>query len=163
MRFMDENGRIFGKINIFDLIVLLAVILGAAFMLLRPTAEERQEAEAPRQTAVLTMEIEGARQYIADAYHVGDILYEGTTEIGEIKEIQVAPQKIVKLQPDGSYKEIERKLYYDIKLTLETNEYYENEGQFVDGKGMLCGTSHTITNGFAKNDAIVRLVEVIEE
>ncbi|MBQ7095763.1 MAG: DUF4330 domain-containing protein [Clostridia bacterium] len=163
MRLMDEKGRIFGKINIFDLIVLLVVILGVAFMLLRPTAEEKQQAAAPRHTAVIVMEIEGVRDYIAEAYHVGDTVYEGTTEIGVIKEIEVAPQKVVKLQPDGSYKEVERKLYFDMKLTLETDEYYENEGQFVDGKGMLCGTNHTITTGFAKNDAAVRSIKIIED
>jgi len=163
MRLMDEKGRIFGKINIFDLIVLVAVILGVAFILLRPTADEKKEAEVSRQSAVLMMEIEGVRDYIAAAYQEGEPIYEGTTEIGMIKEIEISPQKVVKLQPDGSYKEVERKLYFDVKLTLETDEYYENEGQFVDGKGMLCGTSHSITNGIVNNDAVVRSIKIIED
>lgn len=157
MKLMDENGRIFGKINIFDLIVLLALVLGVAFILLRPAAQEPVEREY--QSAVVTMKIEGVRDYIAEAYAVGDTLYEGTTELGTLKEIKMSPQKVVKLQPDGSYKEVERKLYFEVELIFETDQYYEDEGQFINGKGMLYGTNHTISNGIVNNEASVRLIQ----
>ena len=158
MKFLDDQGRLFGKINILDLIVLLVVAAGVLFIAVRKEAPSEEEIKY--QHAEYILEITGVRENAAKAYREGDTIYDGTVEIGTVKEVTYSNQKQAQLQPDGSFQEIERKLFYDVQITVETDDYYEKDGRFVNGKVMLLGTSHPITNGIINNDATILELQV---
>lgn len=157
MKLMDEKGRLFGKINLFDLLVLLLVIVGIVGMSTRLIKTDRETAEMT--TAIYHVEIVGAQEYFKEVYKVGDSLYEGDTFLGTVTAVEVTPNKVLKLMPDGSAKMVERNTYFDINLTFTTDRFNTESGYHVDSAEWLAGTSHVVSNGFAVSTAVVRSIE----
>ncbi len=160
MRLIDEKGRLFGKLNIFDLLILLLVIVGVIGMAARLLVSKEQGAQA--KTATYQLEIVGVEECYTTAFQVGDPLYEAGVQIGTITAVKVRPAEVSRRMPDGSVKLVERALYYDIDLTFTTDQFNLDSGYHVDSQEMLAGTSHLLSNGFATATAVVRTIEITE-
>ncbi len=158
MRLMDDKGRLFGKINIFDLLVLLLVIVGVVGMSLRLINPQKELGET--KTAIYHIEIAEGQEFLKDAFQVGDALYEGDTFLGTITEVQVENSDTLRLLPDGSTKVVKYMHLYDIKIAFTTDQFKEDKGYYVDTAEWLSGTSHSISNGFAAAGVVVRSVEI---
>lgn len=154
MKLIDEKGRLFGKLNLFDLVVILLVIVGIIGMATRLISTDRETAEM--KTATYQIEITSAQECFKTAYKVGDTLYEGDTLLGTVTAVEVTPNKAVQLTADGTPKEIESKLACDIKLTFTTEQFHNDGGYSIGTAEWLAGTSHVISNGFAVSTTTVR-------
>ena len=53
MKWIDEKGRLFGKLNLFDLLILLVLVVGLVGMAFRLVIRASNKAET--QTAVYTV------------------------------------------------------------------------------------------------------------
>ncbi len=158
MKLIDEKGRLFGRVNLFDLLVLLLVvigILGMATRLIHPA-----EVGAEMKTATYRLEISDVQECYKTAYQVGDSLYEDGVLLGTITEVTVRPAEVLKQLPDGTAMMVERVLYYDVDLTFTTDRFNVDEGYHVDSREFLAGTGHIISNGFASATAVVRDIEI---
>lgn len=158
MKLIDEKGRLFGKVNCFDLLVVLLVVVGIVGMatrLLKPA-----EVGAEMKTATYHLEISEAQECFKTAFQVGDSLYEDGVLLGTVTEVKVRPADVLKRMPDGTAKMVERTLYYDINLTFTTDRFNVDEGYYVDSREFLAGTGHIISNGFASVTAVVRDIEM---
>lgn len=168
MKFLDEKGRLFGKINLFDLIAAAVLIGGLLLIAILPklqgngllSGEDESAVAHDYHHATYQFEIADLSDYMVDSLAEGDVLYKDEVEIGVIKSIHIEKQKVDALQEDGSYQVVERPLHYNVELVVETNRFYEDEGRFINGKSMLNGTTHTLTNGILNFDAVVRQVEI---
>ena len=160
MKLIDEKGRLFGKINLFDLLVVLLVLVGVIGMGTRLIKTNRETAEMT--TANFQLEIVGAQECFKTAYNVGDSLYEADTLLGTITAVEVAPSESLKMMPDGTAKMVESVLYYDVTLTLTTDRFSTDSGYSVDSAEWLAGTSHIVSNGYAVSTVVVRSVEIAE-
>ena len=91
MRFLDENGRIGGKVNLVDLIVLLLVVLIVAVMGVRLGVTDRSDTGVDVEKTVYQMEVRGLRSYSIDAVREGDQLYDSKDGVcmGTITGIEV--------------------------------------------------------------------------
>ena len=158
MRLMDDKGRLFGKINLFDLLVLLLVIVGVVGMSLR-LINTRQELGETK-TAVYQIEIKEGQECLKDAFQVGDVLYEKDTFLGTITEVRGENSETLQRRADGSAKMVKQLHLYDIEITFTTDRFVEDKGYHVDSAEWLAGTSHSISNGFAATAAVVRSVEI---
>lgn len=158
MKLMDEKGRLFGKLNIFDLVIILVVlagIIGMATRLLLPGVEEDQ-----LKTATYTAEFKELKECFETAYSVGDTLYEDGVMLGTVTAVEVKPAVTAEMLPDGSYQMVEHPLYLDITLTFTTDRFHADGGYRVDSQSLLAGTSHAISNGFAKATGVIREVVI---
>ena len=97
MKIIDRNGRLFGKISVIDVIVILAVIVMAAAIYVK-THKPQTGSNVATTTIVYQMSVENQPEYMLDAIQVGDQIYdkERTTggSLGTITDIQVS---------DGTY------------------------------------------------------------
>lgn len=93
MKIIDENGRLFGKISVIDLLVVAVVIAMALAMNVKntqtPTASNVEEVPITFQVRV-----SGAELYLADAIQVGDSIYDtsyasGNGPVGKISKVEV--------------------------------------------------------------------------
>lgn len=154
MKLIDKNGRLFGKLNIFDLIillVLLAGIIGMATRLAKPAVTEEQLL-----TATYTVEFNKVHQCFETAYQVGDTVYEDGVELGTVTAVDVRPAQTPEVLPDGTYQMVEHALKLDVTITVTTDRFHTNGGFQVNSQDLLAGTSHTISNGFAKATGVIR-------
>lgn len=73
---VDKNGKLFGKVNLIDFLIVLVVILGIVFVALRATGVVGKD-EAPPPTPVM-MSFFGTEvpDYVVDNLKVGDAVYD---------------------------------------------------------------------------------------
>ena len=93
MKIIDHNGRLFGKISVIDLLAAVVVIVLAAALYFKSN-QTHTGITVTEQPITFQVMVRGARNYVADAIHVGDGLYDqnyasGGSSLGEITEVQV--------------------------------------------------------------------------
>lgn len=157
MKILDERGRVFGKINLFDLIALAVLLVGGLLLVLKPWSKPEGEPAPSVEYHHAEIKLQGSdlREQVAMSIKEGDPLYEGNKKLGVIKKVEIEKHKEDTLMPDGSYQAIERALRYDVLVTIETERYYEDKGRYVNGASMLNGSSHTFSTGTTQFEAVV--------
>lgn len=91
MKIMDENGRLFGRISIIDVLAILVVLFMAVALLISQAQNLSLEEE---ETITFQVRVEGMEPHVVDAIHVGDSVYDegyssGGRGIGEITAVEV--------------------------------------------------------------------------
>ena len=131
---MIRNGKLFGKINLFDAaIVLLLVILIIAGVSKFKTFNETVDA-SDLGKITYTITIYNVRDYTANAFISGDSVYDSGTNvnIGVIKNVEKIPAQSIKTLVDGSVKILENKYKNDVILTIETPGTVTDVGYYAN-------------------------------
>lgn len=129
---LDKNGKLFGKINIVDLLVILAVIvavLGISARFITIAAENvRQKTQFS-----YVVEIDGIRIYTVDALNKKGIVTDinGETVIGEITDVEYKPKTVQSIKSNGEsvFAEVPEK--YTALITVEAEGNESDDGYFV--------------------------------
>ena len=94
MKILDKNGRLFGKISIIDVVVIL-VVIALAFALAFKRNQTHTGTVVTNIPITFQLRIDGARTYVADSLQVGDHLYDLDNQsngpLGEIATVEVLP------------------------------------------------------------------------
>ncbi len=102
MKFIDKNGRLFGKISVLDVLVI-AVVAALALALRFKGGQTHTGAVSAQQTIEFQVLVPGVRSYVADAVRVGDTLWDFDNEsggaLGEITAVEPS-------SPGGSLEEL---------------------------------------------------------
>ena len=131
---MIKDGKLFGKINLFDAgILLLILALIVAGITKFKTFNQTVDA-SDLGTIIYTFEIPNVREYTAKAFVSGDSIYDSGTNvnIGVIRKVESKPAMIAKSLVDGSVKMIQNEYKNDVILTIETPGSVNNVGYFAN-------------------------------
>ena len=123
-KIMDERGRLFGVINIIDVIVILLAVVLVCSVYVKFSKNERTAAgSSDLQGVTYQMEIKTVREGTANNLKAGDKIWnqESGVELGTIREVSVTPGKLPKALADGTYAEGSVQDRYDVVLTIEGN------------------------------------------
>ena len=94
MKILDKNGRLFGKISIIDVVVILVVIVLAAALTFKRN-QTHTGTVITNTPITFQLRVSGERTYVTDAIQVGDYLYDldnrSNGPLGEITEVEVLP------------------------------------------------------------------------
>ena len=135
MKIMDKNGRLFGKISVIDLIVVLVVALLAAALHAKTNTKEITGTAVTDQTITYELLVEGVPRYVADAIRVGDPLYEVNRStggsLGRVAQVEVLPGEILKEYDNGTTAPTQVEDGVNLRLTIE------GEGIISDGRVMI--------------------------
>ena len=106
MKVIDHNGRLFGKISVIDVLVILVVIALAGALYVKNTRPHTGTSVAT-QTITYQVLVEGAQSYLKDNIHVGDKVYDltyssGGSPLGEITDIEEQPGSKLTNLTDGT-------------------------------------------------------------
>jgi len=153
---MDKNGKIFGKISIIDLlllIIVLAVIIGAIYRFTSPTTAVAQ-GDA---TIAFTVRIEGVRDFTLGHYQEGLRVYDRMSGqyIGEISNVRYEPHYQTAVTLDGNviFSPQPQRLTLFIEVTSQngriTNQHIFAEGSFEVNAGstILMNTRYVQVQG----------------
>ena len=133
MKIIDKNGRLFGKVSVIDVVVVLLVIVLA--VALRHKAQLPQTGTTVAETPI-TIQVwaRNLRPEIVDSIHIGDGLYDPdrTTggAIGRVTDIQVSEGTIQGELMNGEIVQLPCEGRVDLIITLEGKGLVEN-GRFL--------------------------------
>lgn len=137
MKIIDDKGRLFGKLNILDLgIILMILALGlAGFYKLK--ADNVATFIKPKPVDIKVI-VRAREETSLNEIKVGDILKEYDTGIvlGEIKSIDIKPAKIEVKTADGQVKLAEIPERYDFYIDINGSATI-NENAIVSGNKEL--------------------------
>lgn len=121
---MIKNGKIFGKINIFDFIVLVLALLFVfailAYMGIGVIKDASLTDELILKEANYTITLDSVRKETVDSFEAGMPIYEATdkTQIGIISSIETKDAVVVMETFDGKAVSAPVEGKYDLTLTM---------------------------------------------
>lgn len=98
MKIINEKGKLFGIINIIDLIVIIVIVLligGGVKRVKNSEIEVEEKVEGVKKEALITFEVEKLKKNVVDEIAIGDLLYnnEKETTFGKIVDKKVEEQE----------------------------------------------------------------------
>lgn len=127
-KLIDEKGRLFGKVSLIDIFVLLFALVMAFAVYLRFFSNETTSLRADSDTFTYTVKVEGVRQWTVDGFHEGDKMWDSDhdTYIGTITSVRSEPSTGEYTLVDGTSKIATRGDRYDVYLTVEAEGLISN-------------------------------------
>lgn len=164
MKLTDEKGRLFGKINLVDLGIILLIILAFCAV----GAKLVKERTVDRETVVIdyTLSVKGVRQQSVDAISMEtkDITdAEKDEPLGDIINIEKRPAEELIALEDGTFKWGEYRDKYDLYITVEAKGIKTADGYFTEsGKKLLYGSTIGLNNGYSQMFGTIEKIEVVQ-
>lgn len=145
MTIIDKKGRLFGKINIIDLLVLIIVVGLIAFGAKRMGSGKVSQSETKE--ALVTYEISEIRQLSVDQIVVGDPLYQYDkgTYIGTIEKVDVEPFR-ERIDYNGRWVEADVPRKFIAKVTVKANIEETDQYYLVGGEQTRVGVQFRLKN-----------------
>lgn len=162
MKAVDNNGKLFGKVNLVDVGIVLLLVLAVAAV----GAKIAKEKVLGKESAVIryTLLAEGVRRQSVDAINQSYekvVDAENEDELGKIVDVKVEKAKKIVELPDGTFMESEYPDKFDLYVTVETNGTVSKNGYFTDsGKKLLYGDTIGINNGYSQMFGMIEKIEV---
>jgi len=131
MKIIDNEGRLFGKISIIDVLVVAVVAVLAVALYVK---NDRPQTGSNVTTQPITFQVlvGGVPEYVQEAVQEGDKLYDKVYEsggpLGTITEIQVLPGRQMAEFDDGTVGVAEVQDYVDLLLTVEGSGLVSENG-----------------------------------
>lgn len=152
---IDKNGKLFGKINIIDLLVILLIIgAGIGFGLRFVSTAADNVRSQTKLTYVV--EVENIRSYAVDALQKKGIATDTKTKniIGEIVDVSASAMKTQALKADGTTVFAEVPGKYSARVTVTADGRESDRGYFVGenielsvGSSVSLSTKYVNTSG----------------
>lgn len=162
MKVIDKEGKLFGLINILDLIIVLvlifAVVFGAKRYFTKPDESQMM------QDAKLTFEVGDVRDLTVQMLHKGDMLYwaDRTRPIGKIVDIESTPtEKPLEIDGEWVNKVVPGK--YDVKFTIEATLKDDGDAYWATGEQVRVGIKYIVKTKYMNMEAYLVKLDVYEK
>jgi len=145
MRFIDEKGRLFGRINIIDLVAALAVIALLAFVGYKLNVVNPRIAPPPTPYR-LTLLVEGVRQITIDELKVGTPVkaFDANVDLGTISAVDVRPAVEQVETADGRIVNAQVPGRFDVLLSIDTEAVITDWSVRIANTDMRIGRDFTV-------------------
>ena len=117
-RFLDERGRIFGRVSVVDILVLLVIIAVVVFAVVRLTGSGSESAPLRVTYTVESVRQATVDQLVENAQVQGTVRDEGGTVLGKVEEVVARPSMEEHLTPQGELKAFESPIFKDIDIVV---------------------------------------------
>jgi hypothetical protein len=132
-KIIDENGRLFGKIRVLDVLVILVVLVLAAAAYRKLNVIEDTTTSVKTIPTTYTVIVKNVRQTTADMYRAGDRLYnEAGIPLGVVAAVSTAPGTTVSITNDGTYVVAPVEGRVDMTVTVSANCSTSNGRYYVE-------------------------------
>ncbi len=168
MKLIDEKGKLFGKLNIVDLVVVVVIVAIVATVVVRFTSSKLNanglNPATPDQYCYITAYSSLQVPEVAEALKVGDhIVNSGKYTDAEIVDIKVEPAAYVGVNSEGEAVYSEHPLWKDITVVIREKIDPSNVTIKVGGQEARVGYSYIIKTQTVEANAKIRGVEFRDE
>ncbi len=165
MRLIDEKGRIFGKINIIDICLVLVIVLAIGGIFLKKASIS--ETQTVYKDITYTVQIRAIRQPTVEQFQgkLGQSLYVTKTGeyLGTVSDVLCTEAEGLAIDKNGSYIKTTQPDRYDITITVQTEGTETAKGIFTQGgKQLFIGETLNITSETAETSGEILSIEVEE-
>ena len=159
---IDEKGRLFGKVNIVDLIIVIIIVAAAVFVgtkFLGPKSDV-----ANTQTVRITMFCDESPVYVVDQLEAGSEVWDSSNQVvlGTLKEWTTGDSMSAVTDDEGNVVEIARDGYCSVRLVCEGTGIVGSQGVTIGGVLYGNGQSASVYFGDCKLYLDIADIEVID-
>ncbi len=159
---IDKNGKIFGKINIIDLLIILVIIAAVVFFATKALTPAGEVSSVETCTVRVQFFTGKAPIGTSEAIELGAPAFEDTTEVdfGKVVSVESAPAHTYMVDSEGNQVKTEVAYYEELFVTVELEGTLTEKGLYVDDR--LYGVGSSFTMHFGKSSAYVSVYDVSE-
>lgn len=138
-KIVDENGRLFGRISIIDVVVIAVVAVLAAALYTKDTVVPIAGISDPLQPITYEVSITNMPAGRLEGLREDDILYDRETgnPMGVIRKIQVEDCVTSILKTDGTYVMAPIEDRYNVTLTVDAQVMVDERGHYYVNRSDL--------------------------
>ncbi len=132
---MDKKGKLFGKISIVDVIIVVLILSLAAGAYFKFKKSGTVTPFTKTSTVQMSITMESVNTYVADNIKVGDIVKDRVqnTTLGKVTDIQIGPDISYFINDRGLAVKGSREGYVSLTITFEGQGIYSSTGVTIDG------------------------------
>ena len=148
---IDKKGKVFGKINIIDLLVLLIILGVGAFFGMRILSQTGQVSN--KETIIMKYYIEEVNDFVIERIKVGDALLDDqrNVSLGVVCEEPTIMESVSwGITESGEYKRGSREGFKSAIITGQVEGTMYENGVIVNSSKYAVGHSFTLKAGDAK-------------
>lgn len=160
--FIDKKGKLFGKINIIDFLIIVVLVVAIAVVGVKFLGGKKG---GDTQTIQMQFYIEEVDKWVAENVKEGDALYDGTfdQDLGVVTGVEIGEAQTWALTSDGQYVTATRgDNFKSMTITGEVQGTKTEVGAEVNGKRYGVGHSMVLYAGDAKLYLRVKDISVKE-
>ena len=148
---IDQKGRLLGKINVIDLLILLALL---AVIVFGATKMVSKKSAATTNNSTITMQFyaEEVPDYVANKVKIGDVVKEDgkSVDLGTVKSVEVSPSQSYGTNDQGQAVLTSKEKMNSILITTEVQGKMTPNGCEVNASLYSPGHTMTLRAGIAK-------------
>lgn len=149
---IDKNGKLFGKINIIDLIVVIVVIAAVAVFGFAKISQKNNAAASVSNEITLEFATDEVNDYVLEHVKEGEPIYDfdKDVELGTVTSFEVTPSKVFNVNSEGKVVASEKEGFSGVTITGKVQGQLTPLGAVVGGETYGVGHTLTIRVGKAK-------------
>ena len=144
---IDDSGRLFGKISLLDIFIILTVTALLVGFIYSQTSEQAGVFVAPTEVFYVTFELNGIREENADTLEVGDIVYRlhDNEPLGVVTHIEpLEPATTLLAKSDGTVVHAVMEGRSLLVYTVRSQGSITSIGHFVNGNDHIAVGSKVV-------------------
>jgi len=141
---MDKKGRLFGKLNIIDAVIIAVIILVLAFFAYKFIQGRSADYGNNAVPVAITFYHEEAPNYVVKRLETGDQVIDGANRnnLGVVTDFETGESVSFAETSDGEIKTTHKEGYCSLVLTTQAEGYLGPHGVTINGT--LYGVGHTL-------------------
>jgi heme/copper-type cytochrome/quinol oxidase subunit 2 len=150
MKIIDDKGKLFGIINIIDLLVLVIILIAIIFIAIRMLPGTEGGETRTQKEMEYTVKVEEVSTYTIDAANVGDAIYDFETgsKIGVISGIDDRPHMEYLVNKDNEATAIESLDKFDLFISIKADFVETDTALMVEDMIVAVGRSVLVYNKY---------------
>lgn len=118
---IDDKGRLFKKINLIDLLIILIILAAGVFLFNKFQKANIVIPLAKQEPVAITFIIESLPEYAADNVEINDPVTDKVTSayLGKVTKVEKLPDRSYAPDQDGKYVRSSKEGYCSLEFTVE--------------------------------------------
>ena len=140
---IDEKGRLFGKINIVDLLIVIVIIAALCFVVFKYVLPQKDN--GPVEKCEMVLYCHDTPKFTAQQIKEGEKVWDQALDVdlGIVKSFEIMPLYETVVGADGQTHAVESDWLCSVRLVLDCEGVMDEHGIKIDGE--LYGSGHTMT------------------
>ena len=159
MKIINEKGKLFGLVNVIDLLIILVVLIGGIGLLkYKDIGTFLNRVSAGNGGSVyITYSISGIKDVSVEGVSIGDIFYDEDSRqiIGPVVEKTATPTKIATTNSAGEFVYSEIPDRYDLLITVEAEGTWNDVEIIVNSNDIQIGNKQEINSRMSNFSAVI--------